>query len=75
MKEGFWYPQKALGEADRLAPVPPPSAAKRQHPKSQPIRFEPPLVPQDYISKAKQCKVLGVGNEAQEHFLEQTFGK
>ena len=40
MEEDFWYPQEALKEAERLAPVPTPGATKRQRPKFQPIRFE-----------------------------------
>ena len=40
MEEDFWYPQKALEKADRLAPVPTLNASKRQHRKIRPIRFE-----------------------------------
>ena len=43
IEEDFWYPQKALEEADRLTPVPTPSASKRHRPKFEPIRFE--LIP------------------------------
>ena len=40
IEEDFWYLQKAFREADRLAPVPTPSASKRQRTKFRPITVE-----------------------------------